>query len=314
MAAAKVALARNELDDASSKAQSALDLRPDDAAAKQLCEEVETVRLQHKRYGTAMLAAHSDLERNDVDAAERHARLALGIWPEGPEARQLIEGMEKERQRRIHYDTAITAAKRALEQQDYSAAKSHLDEALKFKLVTGAPPDSLEAEAASHKPAHFRPPRGDAKSRIPSAVLITMCIILGVGLVVLKTFNELHSAPPAEPETTASQSSSTESVNPAPTVPIPSAPTPAPRNEITRAVADHTPISVACPAQNPASLGFWSSNLKLLPLESIHWDGRESILLQPTAGVSGEADVVITAAAPGAPPATNAVHLKITGP
>jgi hypothetical protein len=138
--AAREFLAKGELDDASSKAQLALDVWPEKADARQLLDRIETERLRRIQYDTALLAAKQELEKDDFDAATRQVRLALGVWPEGTEAKQLLDGIEAERQRRVQYDAAITAAKKELERDNLEAAVQKAQSAL------GLWPEKAEAK------------------------------------------------------------------------------------------------------------------------------------------------------------------------
>jgi serine/threonine protein kinase/formylglycine-generating enzyme required for sulfatase activity len=132
IAAASEFLTKGELDDASSKAQLALDAWPEKAEARQLLDKIETERLRRIQYDTAVLAAKQEMERDDFDAATRQVRLALGVWPEGVEAKQLLEGIETERQRRIQYDAATTAARKELERDNLDAAIQKAQSALEI--------------------------------------------------------------------------------------------------------------------------------------------------------------------------------------
>lgn len=140
IAAAQEALDKNELDDASSKAQMALEYRPDNTVARQLLDRIETERLRRIQYDTALIAAKAEFEKDNIDVATRHVRLALEVWPEGMEAREFLEQMESERQRRTQYESAMTAARRALELDNLDEAIQKTEQALQTR------PDQAEAK------------------------------------------------------------------------------------------------------------------------------------------------------------------------
>src|ERR1700744_5471199 len=103
---------------------------PESPEARPLLDQIETERLRRSRYDGAVSAAKGELEKNNIDAARRHVRLALEIWPEGVEARQFLDGIETARQRRVQYEGAIAGARKDLEREDLAAAAKQASEAL----------------------------------------------------------------------------------------------------------------------------------------------------------------------------------------
>jgi serine/threonine protein kinase len=130
LAGARAAFGGRDYDEAARQVRIALEVWPDGVEAGQLLGRIETERQRKIQYDTAMTAAKEALEGDDLDAAVRHLRIALEVWPDGMEARQLLDRIETERQRRTQYDKAITAAKKALARDDLDTAVRHLRVAL----------------------------------------------------------------------------------------------------------------------------------------------------------------------------------------
>jgi serine/threonine protein kinase len=139
LAGARAAFGKQEYDEAVRHVRIALEVWPEGVEAGQLLGRIETERQRKTQYDTALTAAKEAVERGDLDAAARQVRIALEVWPEGVEARQVFDQLETERQRRTEYDTAITAAKRALGRDDLETAARQVRIALKVR------PDGVEA-------------------------------------------------------------------------------------------------------------------------------------------------------------------------
>jgi serine/threonine protein kinase len=133
LAGARAAFSRREYDEAARHVRLALEAWPGGVEAGQLLGRIETERQRKTQYETALTAAKEALERDHLDAAVRHVEIALEVWPEGVEARQVFDQIETERRRRTQYDTATTAAKRALGRDDLDTAARHVRIALKVR-------------------------------------------------------------------------------------------------------------------------------------------------------------------------------------
>jgi hypothetical protein len=157
MSEGRAALNRQQFAEAITKADAALGLLPNDAAAVKLkanaqsqmaaAEVAEQQRQQ--QYATAMSQARGAFERKDYADAVAKADVALGLKPGDSEATkmkvaaraQIEAAMTAEQQRQQRYEAAMSDGQLALDRKNYAEAMTKADIALSLK-----PNDSAAAK------------------------------------------------------------------------------------------------------------------------------------------------------------------------
>ena len=138
---AQQALDKKDYAVAEVKAKDALGLKPGDAAATKIQQEVQrqlgAMAEAKSRYETALAAAQQALGRKDYVLAESKAKEALAVRPGDAAATRIQQeaqgqvALMQEGERK--YQTALTAAQQALEKKDYVLAETKVKEALGVK-------------------------------------------------------------------------------------------------------------------------------------------------------------------------------------
>jgi tetratricopeptide (TPR) repeat protein len=130
MAAGQTALEKQDYNEAKRQAMRAMELMPQDEAAKQLLSQAQE-GIKRVLYNAAVASARTALDKENFEEAEQRARRAMELMPQDEAAKQLLSQAQDGMKRRL-YDAAVAAGQTALDKENFEEAEQQAVRALEL--------------------------------------------------------------------------------------------------------------------------------------------------------------------------------------